>query len=170
MSVGAETAARVDVVRARADRLPERLASVARDWVADRRLGPQDLVAVQVGLAADTATVDAMRRAAQGTLDPVGVRLRRWLDERTDHDAVGLRAAVLHADFMAWTCRSGEPSMGLAAFARRLRGLGIEGRLHPRNRGSEFRLALRSPSDVTDEGQLATIARDATPPRVIDDE
>jgi hypothetical protein len=146
-------AARVEVVRSRAQDLPDRLGSVARDWIADRRFGEQDRIAVQIGFAVDMETIAAMHYAAEGTLDPVSRRLWRWLRERTDPTAEPQRAASLHADFIAWATREGLPPLGLAAFARRLRGLGIEACLHSRTRQSQFRLGLR-PS-LTSAGELS---------------
>jgi hypothetical protein len=142
MPDAADTPARVKIVRARAEHLPDRLGAVARDWIADRRLAPEDDVAVQLGFGDDPANVEAMARAARGSINPIGLRLRRWLDQRTVAGPVGLRAGILHRDFVAWAQAAGEPAMALAVFARRLRSLGIEARLHPRNRGSEFRLRL----------------------------
>jgi len=135
--------ARVEVVRDRAERLPERLGAAARGWAADRRLSPEDRVTVAIGFAAEPATAEAMARAAAGVLDLIGRRLRRWLAERTIAAPGGTRAAALHADFAAWCRREGVPALGLAQFARRLHALGIEGQLHPRTRQSRFCLELR---------------------------
>jgi hypothetical protein len=134
---------RVAVVRDQAARLPGRLSRAAADWIADRRLAPQERVVVAVGFAAEPATAEGMARAAEGVLDPVALRVQRWLDERTIPSPTGTRAAALHADFTAWCQRQGFRALGLAQFARRLHALGIEGQLHPRTRQSRFCLTLR---------------------------
>jgi hypothetical protein len=130
-------------VRSLARDLPDRLGRTARNWIADRRLDGEGRVAVQVGLAADPATVEAMGRAAKGVLDPVARRVRRWLGERASPSPEFVGAATLHGDFIAWCAREELPAMGVATFARRLYALGVEGALHPRTRQSRFGLGLR---------------------------
>lgn len=135
-------AARVELVETTAERLPDRLGKVARDFIADRRLAPDDRVAVQVGMAADQADVAAMARAARAVIEPAGDRLRRWLTERTAAEGYPSPAEHLNADYCRWARAAGEPPMAVAAFSRALRGLGIRARLHPRTRRSEFYLKL----------------------------
>jgi hypothetical protein len=132
------TAARIELVRTTAAHLPERLGSAARTWIADRRLAPDDPVAVQVGMAADPADVAAMARAARAAIAPAGDRLQRWLSERTTADDCPSPALRLLADFNDWAHAAGEPPMQIAAFSRALRSLGIKVRLHPSTRRSEF--------------------------------
>jgi|SRR5580704_10890597 hypothetical protein len=137
------TAGRVEVVRSLVRDLPDRLGRTARNWCADRRFDGEDRVTVQIGLAADPATVEAMARAAEGILGPVAQRVRRWISERTEPAPDFVRATSLHADFLGWCASEGLPPMGVAALARRLYALGVEGCLHSRTRQSRFRLRLR---------------------------